>query len=99
MSESTSLGYLVQSSKSALRNANPASLTARGLADLRSKGTAESIFRRAMMFRHDSTTGRKHRDECIRLLQQTLALSRGTLRRKPCSESHIPQDAALNKIK
>jgi TPR repeat protein len=77
MTEATSPGYLVQSSKSALRKANPASMAARGLADLRGKGTAESIFRRAMMFRHDSTTGRKHRDECIRLLQQTLALEPG----------------------
>jgi TPR repeat protein len=32
-----------------------------------------------MMFRHDSTTGRRHRDECIRLLQQTLALEPGHL--------------------
>ena len=79
MSESSGLGHLVPSSKSALRKANPASLTSRGLADLRSKGVAESIFRRAMMFRHDSTTGRKHRDECIRLLQQTLALEPGHL--------------------
>jgi hypothetical protein len=79
MNESNSLGHLVPSSKSALTKANPASLAARGLADLRGKGTAESIFRRAMMFRHDSTTGRRHRDECIRLLQQTLALEPGHL--------------------
>jgi TPR repeat protein len=79
MNESNSLGHLVPSSKSALRKTNPASLAARGLADLRNRGTAESIFRRAMMFRHDSTTGRRHRDECIRLLQQTLALEPGHL--------------------
>lgn len=79
MNESNSLGHLVSSSKSALRKANSASLAARGLSDLRSKGTAESIFRRAMMFRHDSTTGRRHRDECIRLLQQTLTLEPGHL--------------------
>ena len=79
MNESNSLGNLVASSKSALRRTNPASLAARGLADLRGKGVAESIFRRAMMFRHDSTTGRRHRDDCIRLLQQTLALEPGHL--------------------
>jgi TPR repeat protein len=79
MNETNSLGHLVPSSKSALRKANPASLAARGLAELRGKGAAESIFRRAMMFRHDSTTGRRHRDECIRLLQQTLALEPGHL--------------------
>jgi TPR repeat protein len=79
MNESNSLGNLVASSKSALRKTNPASLAARGLADLRGKSVAESIFRRAMMFRHDSTTGRRHRDDCIRLLQQTLALEPGHL--------------------
>ena len=79
MNESNSPGYLVPSSKSALRKADPASLAARGLADLRGKGTAESMFRRAMMFRDDSTTGRRHRDECIKLLQQTLALEPGHL--------------------
>jgi hypothetical protein len=79
MNESNSLGHLVPLSKSALRKANPASLAARGLADLRSKGTAESIFRRAMMFRHDSTTGRKFRDQCIKLLQQTIEQDPGHL--------------------
>ena len=79
MNESNSPGYLVPSTKSALRNADRASLAARGLADLRSRGTAESMFRRAMMFRHDSPNGRKHRHECIKLLQYTLALDPGHL--------------------
>jgi hypothetical protein len=79
MTEATSPGYLVQSSKSALKKTDLASLAARGLADLRGKDNSESMFRQAMMFRHDSTTGRRHRDECIRLLQQTLALEPGHL--------------------
>lgn len=79
MNESNSLGNLVASSKSALRKTNSPNLAARGLDDLRAKGVAESIFRRAMMFRHDSTTGRRHRDDCIRLLQQTLDLEPGHL--------------------
>ena len=79
MTEAIKPGYLVQSSKLALKKASIANLAARGLADLRAKGTAESMFRRAMMFRHDSPTGRRHRDECMRLLQQTVALEPGHL--------------------
>ena len=74
MNESNSPGYLVPSTTSALRKADRASLAARGLADLRSRGTAESMFRRALMYRVNSPWGRKHRDECIKLLQHTLAL-------------------------
>jgi hypothetical protein len=79
MSESTTPAYLVKLGTSALRKASPASLAARGLADLHARGTAESAFRRAMMYRVDSPWGRKHRDECINLLQQTLALKPGHL--------------------
>lgn len=79
MSESTTSAYLVQLGTSALRKASPTSLAARGLADLRGKGNAESMFRRAMMFRHDSTMGRKVRDQCIKLLQQTIELDPGHL--------------------
>lgn len=74
MSESTTPAYLVQVGTSSLRKASPASLAARGLADLRGLGAAESAFRRAMMYRVDSPWGRRHRNECINLLQQTLAL-------------------------
>lgn len=79
MTEATKPGYLIQSSKSALRKASIASLAARGLADLRARGAAESAFRRAMMYRVESPWGRRHRDECINLLQQTLALEPGHL--------------------
>ena len=74
MNESNSPGYLVPSTKSALRTADRASLAARGPADLRGRGTAESMFRRALMYRVNSPWGRKHRHECIKLLQHTLAL-------------------------
>lgn len=79
MNESTTSAYLVQLSTSALRKAGPTSLAARGLSDLRGKGHAESMFRRALMFRHNSTTGRRFRDQCIKLLQQTIELDPGHL--------------------
>ncbi len=79
MSESTTSSSLVQLGPSARGKASSTSLAARGLADLRGKGNAESMFRRAMMFRHDSTTGRKSRDQCIKLLHQTIELDPGHL--------------------
>jgi hypothetical protein len=69
MSEQKANSYLIVLQSSAITLTGTASLAARGLADLRGKGTAESMFRRAMMY-----MGKRHQDKRVELLQRTIAL-------------------------
>jgi TPR repeat protein len=69
MSEQKENSHLVMSKISALTLNGPASLAKRGLADLQTRGSAESLFKLAMMFRR-----RKQYEKSLTFLQRAIAL-------------------------